>query len=434
MAYTIAPNVPTCFVMVGLPARGKTYISKKLARYLNWIGVTTNVFNVGEFRRKLYGTVNCKHDFFDSKNPSGQSARDKCAQLALDEVIKYLKAEGQVSIFDATNTTKDRRSYVYEECKKHGIKTFFIESICDDPDVVQQNILEVKVSSPDYKDIPSEEAYRDFNARIKHYQDFYAPIELEQQLSFIKIINVGQKFLVNLIEGYLQSRAVYFLMNIHITPRAIYLTRHGESVYNLKGRIGGDSDLSARGIEYSKKLADFIKSQEIRDLRVWTSQLKRTIQTASKIEAKSLEQWKALDELDAGVCDGMTYEEIQEKFPEDFARRDQNKYHYRYPRGESYEDLVARLEPVIMELERQQNILVICHQAVMRCLLAYFLDHNSGHLPYLKVPLHSVYKLTPIAYGCRVETFDLNVQSVDTYRKQPEPQQNRRMQGLKKEK
>ena len=35
----------------------------------------------------------------------------------------------------------------------------------------------------------------------------------------------------------------------------------------------------------------------------------------------------------------------------------------------------------------------------MRCLLAYFLDHNSGHLPYLKVPLHSVYKLTPIAYG-----------------------------------
>lgn len=34
-------NVPTCFVMVGLPARGKTYISKKLARYLNWIGVKT---------------------------------------------------------------------------------------------------------------------------------------------------------------------------------------------------------------------------------------------------------------------------------------------------------------------------------------------------------------------------------------------------------
>lgn len=31
-----------------------------------------------------------------------------------------------------------------------------------------------------------------------------------------------------------------------------------------------------------------------------------------------------------------------------------------------------------MELERQGNVLVICHQAVMRCLLAYFLDKNAG--------------------------------------------------------
>lgn len=34
-------NCPTLIVMVGLPARGKTYISKKLTRYLNWIGVPT---------------------------------------------------------------------------------------------------------------------------------------------------------------------------------------------------------------------------------------------------------------------------------------------------------------------------------------------------------------------------------------------------------
>lgn len=45
---------------------------------------------------------------------------------------------------------------------------------------------------------------------------------------------------------------------------------------------------------------------------------------------------------------------------------------------QSYEDLVQRLEPVIMELERQENILVVCHQAVMRCLLAYFLDKTAG--------------------------------------------------------
>lgn len=49
----------------------------------------------------------------------------------------------------------------------------------------------------------------------------------------------------------------------------------------------------------------------------------------------------------------------------------------------SYEDLVQRLEPVIMELERQENVLVICHQAVMRCLLAYFLDKTAGKSRYL---------------------------------------------------
>lgn len=45
---------------------------------------------------------------------------------------------------------------------------------------------------------------------------------------------------------------------------------------------------------------------------------------------------------------------------------------------QSYEDLVQRLEPVLMELERQENVLVICHQAVMRCFLAYFLDKTAG--------------------------------------------------------
>jgi len=61
--------------------------------------------------------------------------------------------------------------------------------------------------------------------------------------------------------------------------------------------------------------------------------LKRTIQTSRHLHVDS-EQWKSLNELDAGACDALTYEEIQERFPEEFALRDQDKYHYRYPRGE----------------------------------------------------------------------------------------------------
>lgn len=66
---------------------------------------------------------------------------------------------------------------------------------------------------------------------------------------------------------------------------------------------------------------------------MWTSTLKRTWQTAENLPYPKL-QWKALDELDAGVCDGLTYAEIEQRFPEDFAARDQDKFRYRYRSGE----------------------------------------------------------------------------------------------------
>ena len=77
-------------------------------------------------------------------------------------------------------------------------------------------------------------------------------------------------------------------------------------------------------------------------------------------------RWKALNEIDSGVCDDLSYEEVKNQLPQDFRARDVDKFRYRYPRGESYEDLVARLEPVIMELERQDSVLVVAHQAVNR--------------------------------------------------------------------
>merc|ERR1719376_258819 len=110
----------------------------------------------------------------------------------------------------------------------------------------------------------------------------------------------------------------------------------------------------------------------------------------------------------------MTYEEISVKYPAQFAARDLNKLTYRYPGGESYEDLVARLEPVIMELERQGNVVLIGHQAVLRCILAYFLEKPLSDLPYISVPLHTLIKLTPVAYGCQVEHINLQVEAVDT--------------------
>ena len=75
-------------------------------------------------------------------------------------------------------------------------------------------------------------------------------------------------------------------------------SQHGESVFNTAGKIGGDSDLSELGWNYAQVLKEFVETQRINDLKVWTSWMKRTIQTASFIEAPQ-ERWKALNEIDA---------------------------------------------------------------------------------------------------------------------------------------
>ena len=52
---------------------------------------------------------------------------------------------------------------------------------------------------------------------------------------------------------------------------------------------------------------------------------------------------------------------------------------------------------------RQENIVLIAHQAVLRGILAYFLDKPLSELPYIKVPLHTLIKITPVASGCEVQ-------------------------------
>lgn len=131
-------------------------------------------------------------------------------------------------MFDATNSTAERRKMLHDiVVKKWGYKLFFVESICDDPHIIEQNILEVKVSSPDYTNMNMDAALSDFLLRIEHYKDKYELLdeEKEKQLSYMKIYNTGEKVVVHKHEGHIQSRIVYYLMNIHITPRTIYLTR-----------------------------------------------------------------------------------------------------------------------------------------------------------------------------------------------------------------
>ncbi|KAI8909906.1 6-phosphofructo-2-kinase-domain-containing protein [Powellomyces hirtus] len=413
------------------------------------------------------------HDatFFDPDNPAAQAVREKLALETLDEIIDWLHhGGGKVAIHDATNSTVQRRRALLDRVNREkGIKAMFIESICTDKRVLETNI-QMKLQGPDYKNMPPEQAMRDFRARTANYEKAYQTISQEEEeqddLGFIKLINVGKKIIAHNVHGYLESQCVFYLMQMHIKPRTIWLTRHGESEYNVSGRIGGDPPLTPLGRRFALALSKFIgtfhpppdespsttttttsistpssvtaappsssfprstsllpddtfggtdatTSRPRSPLSIWTSTLQRTIETVQHFSPTEydLKRIKFLNEIYAGVCENMTYAEIEQTHPAEFKLRADAKLVYRYPGpgGESYVDVIERLRPIIIELERMQtNVLIVTHQVVLRTLLSYFIGVPLDDMPTLSVPLHTLYCLKPKPYGADLVKYRFN--------------------------
>jgi len=425
--------------MVGLPGTGKTLIAKRICRYINFFhDIPTQIFNVGDYRRQLCGEK-LPASFYHPNNKEGLAQRTKACDNALDELMEYMNKDGvRLAVYDATNSSRERRKYILNKLQDSdiGAKKMFVETICDDEELVQKNIQKVKMNTPDYQGMDPELALQDYIQKRQNYMSVYEPLE-DRDGSYIKVFN-NKKFTIHNIRGYLPLKVVHFIMNLHTLPRTFYLTRHGQSEYNLLGKIGGDSGLSKNGVEYSRRLAKFahdeiatestkdddgniIETKEI-PCRLWTSTLRRTNETArfinhDEIDVKydngDLVKWRQfrptarrnLDELYAGTCDGMTYKEIEEVYPEEFAARQNDKLAFRYPRGESYMDVTLRLEPLAHEMERtREPLLIIGHQGILRILYAYFMGLTRKEAPYISIPLNHIIILTPHAYGCDKES------------------------------
>lgn len=137
-------------------------------------------------------------------------------------------------------------------------------------------------------------------------------------------------------------------------------------------------------------------------LSVWTSTMRSAVETSKKIQARKYVEFRSLREIEAGVCDGLTYDQIKVNFPLEYRARQNDKLRYRYPRGESYFDVITRLEPLIFEVERQKEpLLIVSHLAVLRCLYAYFLDLPMEEVPFLNIGMNTLIRLEPKAYGCK---------------------------------
>ena len=148
--------------------------------------------------------------------------------------------------FSVVGVTEDNRG-----ARVADVMPLFVETVCTDEELVDANVRESKLSMPDYAGVDAEAAVRDFRARIAHYERAYEPLT-EESRSFVRLIDVGRRVEMNRVEGGLATQIVSYLTNLHVTPRPLVFTRHGQSEYNALHRIGGDSGLTARGKAFAE--------------------------------------------------------------------------------------------------------------------------------------------------------------------------------------
>ena len=384
-------------IMVGLPARGKSFISNKLLKYLNWSNIKTKIFNVGNYRRIKYKFYDST--FFDNNIKENKNIRNELATELYTELLEWIQEDNNiVAIFDATNTSIERRKLLYEKTPKN-INLLYVETICDIESIIKKNIL-LKSNSDDYKNIEKEIAYKDFEKRIKFYENVYNEIEKDENIRYIKIININEQFILNLNNKVTLYDKIIInnLLNTNINRKKIYLTRHGESLYNLENKIGGNSNLSKQGQLYSEKLSSYVYDN-IENYKVYCSTLIRTINTAKKI-TEDINICKCLDEINAGICEHKTFEEVEKEYPEEFNKRKYNKLNYRYPSGESYIDLIDRLRTFVYDIENNSNIVIIvAHQAILRVIYGFYMGINIEDIPHINIPLHTIIELDPNTYN-----------------------------------
>ena len=139
---------------------------------------------------------------------------------------------------------------------------------------------------------------------------------------------------------------------------------------NVRKTLGGNSHLSPKGQLYAKVLPEFIRERvpnakaktigaaaphELEDVTampflVWTSTLNRTMETAAHLPVEySITHIGRLDEIDSGaLCTGLTYEEVGQQYPEEYAARKEDKLGYRYPHGGELRQMMPTDPPLCL--------------------------------------------------------------------------------------
>lgn len=285
--------------------------------------------------------------------------------------------------------------------------------------------MRLKLSGPDYKGHDPIASLADFKERVVMYSKKYVPLgSAEEALgwSFCKMIDVGRKFVMHNIQGYLAFKTVQYIQNFHLQPRQIWLTRRGESQDDELGEDTVDPRLSEQGRRYATSLAAFIdKHRSIwrkerassscashshgqpkpasqcssPNFQVWTSRTARSRETSSEF---SQPQYlvKHLHMLDSF---SPSQDSSSSSSKDENRNQDASTQPCAYAHEESHSEIAHRIQWTILELERlHDHVLLIAGVAVLRVLLAYFRDMSeTPALANRDIPLHTLYLLEPVS-------------------------------------
>lgn len=382
-------------VTMGLPARGKSTLVIRLKETFIKNGIPTRIFNNGNIRRRYTSLNTSIAQFYNPDNKQAAELRRKIAMINLNRAWQFLRGRGEVAILDATNVSRERREMIEAYLTDHPI--LYIECINRDEEILHLSIME-KIKLPEFAHFTPEDAAYEFRKRIEYYEAIYTPLKIER--NYIRIDSLYNRIIEEKMADAipLYSRIRDFLVTDVV--KNLYLIRHTETYYNLEDRIGGDPDLTPRGIQQAEALGRFFHRRKLS--YIFTSYKKRTVQTAEAIAAQQKDcrviPLHEFDEIDGGTCECMTYQEIKEMMPGVYSAREADKYYYVYPDGEGYCTMKKRIEIGIKKafyLNRHaDNIMIVGHRAVNRMILAHFLYRREEDVPYIYVPQDKFYHIT----------------------------------------
>ncbi len=167
----------------------------------------------------------------------------------------------------------------------------------------------------------------------------------------------------------------------------IYLVRHGETIWNRSGHYQGVTDvaLNERGIEQAKMCA--LALSDVPFEKIISSDLQRARITAEEIASYHKNTPFALDsrlqEIDFGAWEGLTYEEISDRWPGYIEKMYEDATNVHIEGGESFVDVQKRawsaIEDAIVDVKDGGNLLVVCHGGVIRTLICKAIGVNLKH-------------------------------------------------------